>query len=146
MDPIIFSAIISALLSASISALISNNIAAKNNIRSEKARLNEQILSLNKILIKHPYLDDDDFCKTWPQNRTSKDKKYMRYESYCCIVFNLLEQIYKLFNGDEKKIEEFFYAKELIKRHNLWWNNPSDILENIDGYNHEFREYLKKNI
>jgi len=132
--------IVSALLSTIISAVISYRIANNKNVKSEEARLNEQILELNKIVIKYPYLEDDDFCKTWPDNRYSKEEKYLRYDSYCCIVFNLLEQIYKLYKGNEDKMENFFYVKELIRRHKYWWIST---FENIDGYNSNFREYAK---
>jgi len=141
LDTVIISAIISASISAIISSIVSYRIANKKNIKDEEGRLNEHILVLNKISIEYPYLEDYDFCKAWRKN--SNDERYLRYEVYCCIAFNLLEQLYKLYKGDKIKIENFICVKELVQMHKLWWKNPTGIFENISGYNQKFREYIE---
>ena len=144
MDATIISAIIATVISAIISSIISLNIANKKNVKDEEARLNQQILELNKIAIAYPYLEDDEFCNSWAKQKKQIDEKYMRYENYCCIVFNLLEQIYKLYNGNIEKINNLIYVEELAKRHKAWWNNPVGARENIEGYMPPFREFIKK--
>jgi len=131
MDSTIISTVISALLSVVISSIISYKIASRKNINDEEGRLNGQILTLNKISIKYPYLEEADFCKSWYENRNNKDKKYLRYDVYC------------LYKGDKTKIENFIGVKELVQTHKLWWEKPTGIIENANGYNSEFREYIE---
>lgn len=135
--------IISALISVFVSAIVSFYVSNQKYLRDEEARLNQQILELNKIIISYPYLEDDEFCKNWNDNKNKNDERYQRYDSYCCIVFNLMEQIHKYYRGDKEKINKFFATKEMILRHINWWKKPSGIFENINGYSNEFQQYIR---
>jgi len=67
--------------------------------------LRSQIDKMIDISIEYPYLEDDKYCEKW----SSKDKSTvitMRYENYCCFVFNLLERGWKHFGGNKLKIEK----------------------------------------
>lgn len=142
MDSSASATIISAIVSVFVSSLVSNYFHTSKTIKEEEARLNQNILEIIKISIEYPYLEDDSFCRKWDSNKNN-DEQWQRYDNYCCIVFNLMEQIFKLYKGDKEKIEYFFATKEMIKRHKLWWHNPSGLFENLDGYDYKFQQYVK---
>ena len=142
-DSIILKILLSGgILAAIISGIISCWIAIGSLHAQTEQVLTQQILQLNMLAMQYPYLEDDEFCVEWLTNKASKDEKYMRYDNYCCIVFNLIENIWKHFKGNRKRIESFFAIKELIVRHKLWWKNPSGPFENIEGYGPDFIAFI----
>lgn len=149
----IFAAIIGAL-AGFISSLIvcrwqnkNAEILCNRQIESEKLMyINDLLLQLNLITITYPFLEDDEFCASWIDNRKNKDEKFIRYENYCCLVFNLLSEIWKFHNGDKKKIEEHFGIMEIVERHKGWWLFPSGLGENIHGYQAQFRYFINSYI
>jgi hypothetical protein len=58
------------------------------------------------------------------------------------MLFNFLSQIYALYKGDIKKINNFFSIKEVVIIHKKWWQNPLNPSDNIEGYNHDFSNYV----
>ncbi len=93
------------------------------------------------ISIKYPYLEDDAFCNKW-KTKKKYSAEELRYENYCCIVFNIIETLYLHYGGNKNKIEGFLAVKELIRRHHKWWKAPSGKLDNIDGYDKGFRQFV----
>ena len=138
------------MLSAGVSAIVSWGISKWQMNVSESTRLNDLLMQVNQICIEYPYLEDSNFTNTWKNTSQKLTEKYLRYESYCIILFNYLERlaIYTSFN--KKKMEKFVHVKEIIEIHHRWWQSPSIGYKedmNISGYSDKFRnlvdEYLK---
>ena len=68
-----------------------------------------------------------------------KSDRAMRYDNYCCLVFNTIERIWKHCKGNENRIEEFLSSKEMINRHKAWWRSEK---ENNAGYGYAFAEFV----
>lgn len=138
-------ATISTLVSAIISGIISYAVCrwqlAKQRIENEESRLNEHLANIINIQIEYPYLENQRFCDSWDSTKVSEDN-YQRYDSYCCLVFNFLSQIFDLYKGNTEQIQNFFAVEEMIIRHKKWWQKPINPRDNIDGYNYPFRNFL----
>ncbi len=121
------------LIATIVSSIVAYFVASRTNRYSEISRIDEQILKLNILAVEYPYLEDDDFCAGWNDRPKSphQDEKYMRYDNYCCIVFNLIENLWDHYNGNKKKIEDYFYVKEVALRHRQWWISEA---QNEEGY------------
>jgi len=145
MDSAAIATIVATVISIIVSTFVSTLLQNRKTIKEEMARLRQDIKDLLKISIEYPYLEDNTFCNSW-SSANKNDEKVQRYDNYCCIVFNLISQIYKLFEGDESKIDDFFATKEMIVRHKKWWKSPSGFLENLNGYSSDFRSYVESKL
>ena len=129
-------ATVSAIVSAGISAAISIHIFRRSSKNNELDAIYSQIQQLNTLAIEYPYFEDDNFCSGWSCDAV--DDNSMRYDNYCCIVFNLLERIWRHLDGDKSRIFNFIHFGELAQRHKVWWQQ----LDNIRGYDKGFREFV----
>ena len=130
--------LVSALLAAAVSAIISIIIARFTIGANRRQHIENMISKIIDISITYPYLEDDAFCAAWPL-ADKTDREAMRYENYCCLVFNLLETLWQHCDGDSRKIDDMFFAREMIMRHKTWWKSDSN---NLGGYNIEFHRYI----
>lgn len=114
-------------------------IAAKITLKyQERQNLNDLITKIIEMSLTYPYLEDDDYCLQWGCTQ-NKDENSMRYDNYCCIIFNLIERLWKHCNGNKKKIDELLYVDEMVKRHLRWWRSEYN---NLDGYDKRFQKYI----
>jgi len=141
------STLIAAIISGIISFFVSKWQISRQKIASEEARLNSELSNILKIQIKYPFLENRQFINDWSSRKIIENDEealnYQRYDSYCCMLFNFISQIYKLYKGDISKIENFFAVEEEVNIHKEWWQNPLYPRDNIDGYKGNFREYIK---
>jgi len=140
------SSIMAVIISGAISFLVCKWQLARQNVSSEEARLNSEITNILKIQIEYPYLENRQFANDWSSNKVVENNKerfdYQRYDSYCCLIFNFISQIYDLYGGDKAKIENFFAVEEEANIHQKWWVNPLNPRDNIEGYAGGFRDYI----
>ena len=130
--------IFTALLSAMVSAIVALVVATLTLRAHRRQHIENMISKLVDVAITYPYLEDDRFCDSW--NEADKnDEKAMRYDNYCCLVFNLLETLWKQCGGDTKRIESIFFAREMIVRHKRWWKSERN---NLGGYDINFHRYI----
>lgn len=146
MDKQTLATVVSTIVASLIASFVAYFVAQKSNKYAQESRFNDHILEINRLAMQYPYLEDNAFCDSWFSNRHSQDEKYQRYDNYCCIVFNLIEQMWKFYNGDNDKIKNMLTVSELAKRHKGWWKFPSDLGENIYGYDYEFSLYLESQL
>lgn len=122
------------LISTAFSTLIASGVAwlvAHLSDRAEQRRtLNEQILKIIDLGMEYPYLEDDSICDKWPNTGMSRDDQ-LRYENYCCLVFNVMESIWTYCKGNRAKFRMILHYEELIWRHRCWWESDA---ENKKGY------------
>jgi hypothetical protein len=133
---------ISAIISAVIATGVSLYVTKKSLKDQETSNLYNEIQQFILIAINYPYLEQDSFCQEYDPN--SQDEKYLRYDNYCCLVFNFLERMWKHFNGDKAKIENFFGMKEMVVRHQKWWQAEINHCRNIEGYELKFCDFLNQ--
>jgi hypothetical protein len=134
--------LLAALISALVAFFVSKWEVSKMKRSSETARLNEQLFNILKIQIKYPFLEHAQFVNAWSSEKAKNELNYQRYDSYCCMLFNFMWQIYELYNGDKNRIENFFAVAEEIRIHKIWWNDPLNPRDNIEGYNGDYRKYI----
>jgi len=142
MDYNAISTLVSALISGLVAFLVCQWQVSKVKQSSEEARLNEQLFNILKTQIEYPYLEHIQFANAWTREKAMESLDHQRYDSYCCMLFNFMWQIYELYDGDRSKIEGFFAVAEEVKIHKIWWQNPINPRDNIDGYDEKFRIYI----
>ena len=103
------------------------------------------VLKLIELAMEYPYLERDSYCAAWKQDGEDSDER-ARYENYCCLVFNTIENAWELnwhlsWNKylQHNSIRRILQVEELICRHHQWWEGDAD---NIDGYASGFRSYI----
>jgi hypothetical protein len=148
----ITAAAIATVVSSIIASFVSIWISRRNNRINETSKLNDELIRLNTLAIQYPYLEDEIFIEGWnkwkeereKEVKTEEDEKYLRYESYCISNFNFLERLSKHFKFKKIKIENFVQFKEIVRTHADWWNNPTGVYSNVEGYSKEFRNYVNE--
>lgn len=137
-----FQSIISGLIAVGTAYFINY----QNRRTNEFLKVTDQLNDILKTGIQYPYLENDEFVKSWNSKKTDAgwEEKYDRYDLYCTMIFNLLERMFDYYNGDKVKIEAFLNVKEWVRQHKAWFQNPSgDEHSNVDGYSKKFREFVK---
>lgn len=133
--------VLATLFASIISSFVSYVINKYNQIFQERASLDNLITQMISFTIQYPYLEDENFCEHWSKNLT--DESALRYENYCCLVFNILEKTWKHFNKDDNKINDFIYVNEIVSLHKKWWKSDSN---NNYGYDNKFKKYIDDRI
>jgi hypothetical protein len=131
----IFIPIASVLIAGLVSFIVTNKTIESNN----ETKLRDEIFQINRLAIEYPYFEENKFCSQYEEY---KDEKTLRYDSYCCIVFNLLEKICEHFKYKKNKIEQFFGIQEMITRHSKWWLSEVNRKENMSGYSKKFIYFI----
>lgn len=127
------------VLAALIAAVVSLLVSWRTLRATERHRIDAQIDHLVELGIKYPLMEDDSFCKNWTRDNRSEDA--MRYDNYCCFVFNLLESLWRFNYNSEARIQNMFDAREMIKRHKKWWLDYDD---NRSSYPEGFQNYVDR--
>lgn len=134
-----------AAISALISARSSNT--TLNLYRKEKtAKLVDQLNRILEIGIQYPYFESKTFTQKWNEHKDSEDERYQRYDIYCNLIFNFLQNVWIHFDNNKSSVEEFVDIKTWIRAHKQNWLNPVDENENIDGYKEDFRKFINSYI
>ena len=140
MELTLTAAAIATIISAVTSAAITLYINRSNKMKY----LDDQLDTLLKIALQYPYLENPKFIKTWNENKTSDKDEYLRYDIYCTLLFNFFSRLSAHFNYDKKKIDDYIAAKDWIRLHKDYWQNPIDTFENIDSYNTKFKKLINE--
>lgn len=111
-----------------------------------RKRRKEEILLMNDHLldlaIKYPYLEDDNFCKTWTGDYCD-NWKMSRYNLYCCKVYNLLLAIYE-YSGSYRKMSEIVDIDDYISTHRVWLKMEASKTAGNDRFNSLLHERIAK--
>jgi hypothetical protein len=135
----ITAAAIATLISSCVASIVALSINKHNSLKS----LNDQLDNILKIAIQYPYLESSAFTSTWKANKDSEDEKYLRYESYCTLVFNYMERLCLFYKCNPQKIETHLNIKDWIRTHKDCWLYPSMPFENTDGYSDNFKKLIE---
>ena len=118
------------------------------SVKKREARmdLSKRLEGILKITIEYPELEDQAFVDQWDAMKDKGDERYMRYNQFSDILFNFLSDVYKHFNGNKEKIEEFVDVKTWVRIHSCLWLNPKMPGEIVDGYSENFRKFINSYI
>lgn len=134
-DEIVFKPLVQVALTAAVAgpvAWVTSRVSAKVAQRAEFRSRLQQIIQLS---IQHPHLEHKPFRDGW-NSREPEDFKYWQYDNYCCLIFNLIEDIFRYYNGDKKRMEEVLHIREWVLCHEVWWK--ANEAQNCNGYSAKF--------
>lgn len=141
------------LIVSFIGLIISNYMIIKVNKRTTRRELDNMLFNLQKISFENPYLEDEYFISGWDKFKDSyKSKqiqneneyeKYLRYEIYCEMLFNFLEESYNFFENEEKMLN-YVAFDYWVRTHKIWWKNPLEDNSNENIYNNKVQKLIKK--
>lgn len=130
---------VATILSTIVSSVVAF-VTARYSVRHQKRQnLEDLITKLIEFSLEYPYLEDDNYCAAWA-GKINGDEESIRYENYCCVVFNLIERVWEFCRGNQKKMDKILYVEELVIRHYRWWIFDS---ANSSAYNKRFQKYIK---
>lgn len=136
--------ILSAVVSTAAASLVSWLICSRTLRANERQELRDRIAQLNALTIQYPELEDDVYAQAWPPADRATGKA-LRYENYCCLVFNLVQSLHEHFDGDSENIRRFFGVREMVQRHARWW--LTDREKNVEGYlDLRFQKFIEAQI
>jgi hypothetical protein len=129
----IISTVVASLVGATVAFAVSRST-IKAQVRQS---LHDQVNRIVDLGITYPQLENSAFCQKWNSDAISDEA--MRYDNYCCQVFNMLESLWRFTKGNSSKMTEFVYFEELLFRHKRWWYTQ---IQNRKGYQSGFHEFI----
>lgn len=133
-------------LSIIVSAVISIFFYIKNRALGFENSINDRLFKIQNIAFDNPFLENKQFIDGWDEfakkyRKNSKVnfedelvKKYLQYEQYCEMVFNLVSDTY-IYAKNEEKLLKLIDFKDWTRIHKNWWKNPLEEHSNHDTYN-----------
>lgn len=116
-----------------IALLINIYLFYLNKRATIQSSINQRLAEIQKISIDKPYLEDENFIKNWEmfiffyKDNTARIKmndnykRFMIYEQYCEMIYNLIHTQYEHCFGDVKKMNQNIAFKEWVIQHQLWF-------------------------
>lgn len=98
---------------------------------------NREILRLS---IQYPYFENKRFCDKFSLKKRSIFDRYARYDSYCCLVFNCVHELWEYCDGNAKKMDDILSYKEYVDKHKTWWQ--AEVVAN-GGYDDKFSNFIQ---
>ena len=127
-------------------AICKSNSLIEKQMKEQKYKdLQDTLREILKIGVQYPYFERKDFTSAWSVQKYYEEEKYTRYDFYCNLIYNYLHDVFKYFEGDRKKIEDYIDVKHWIRMHKTNWTHSVDD-ENLDGYDKEFRDFINSYI
>ena len=121
-----------------------------NRRSTKRATIEQRLADIQKQAMSNPYLEDPNFTNKWSEfiyfykngkqlgYRLKKDEnyeKFLTYEQYCEMIFNLLFYEYEYSHGNISKMNSNIAFGSWIKNHKLWYK------ESIYSITHNTGEY-----
>ncbi len=144
LDPQTIALVIATIASPIIPTIISVIFFIINRRYEARKLIEERLFKIQQIAFEYPYVEDDELINGWNQfvkeyndgEKVDEDKlwKYLQYDQYCEMIFNLLEIALEHFKKEETLLK-FIDFKTWVITHKDWWLNPLDGHSNYEGYN-----------
>ncbi len=131
-------AIISAAVSV-LGAIVAWVRAVQARQQQDRATLNSLMNKSIDLAMQYPHLERDSYCSAWPDDVPEDQDMKDRYESYCCFLFNMIEEAWHLAGKKPHKIASFVPIREHVQRHYRWWEADR---QNLHGYEKAFVDYI----
>jgi len=145
--------VVATILSPLIPTIISVIFFRINRKYEIRKLIEERLFKIQQIAFEYPYVEDDNFISGWNSfiERYKKGNKieekelwrYLQYEQYCEMIFNLLELTLDFYK-EEKELLQFIDFKSWVRTHKEWWKNPIDEHSNYDTYSEKVIKLVEK--
>lgn len=130
--------VLSTVISTVIASVIAIVVSRSQNRTSSQQSIEENVTKMLDLTIAYPVLESEELCKKWPDSKIEEHDK-IRYDSYCCLIFNTMERAWEHCNGGRQGLRTMLHVDELILRHQRWWVCES---ENRKGYIIGYRDFV----
>ena len=137
--------IIKILISSGIATVAAYGLNTMSSRKQEEKRYCDELSKIIQISIQYPELEDETFTSQYPGSYSSR-KDYLRYESYCILIFNLLEQVTEFYSFQPEYVVKFVHVEEWVNLHKGWWQDPQDSFKNQQGYSPQFIDFINSYI
>jgi len=127
-------ALVVSVISIVFNIVLSVLLHRSNSYRSKYDFIDSQIADIIKIQLQYPDYRRDGFLTTLKDG----DIELLRYEAFCCLVWNSLETMYEKYGEKRLKGSTFFPAMQsLARRHKPWMDKIKG-----EGYSLKMRKFL----
>jgi len=92
-----------------------------------------------ELAMQYPHLERESFCKNWPPATATEDEKE-RYDNYCCFVFNMIAQAWRVTGKKAKKVPGLVAVREFVTQHHTWWDKEGK--KNLNYYDQDYVDYI----
>jgi hypothetical protein len=108
-------------------------------------KISDQLFQIQSFSMQYPFLENKNFINGWLEFKTQfnldvvdygneNTNRYLQYEQYCEMLFNLVEDIYTANHKKESSLNDSINLKSWVRIHKDWWNNPLEDHSNHDSY------------
>jgi hypothetical protein len=135
--------LLSGLLASILSAIITSLLNIFYQKKSEKKQLDDTLMQLNTFLVNEPFLENDLSLERYMTDNEMENKlKRDKYNLYCIMKYNYLEDFCQYYQYNLKKIKSEINIKEYFKDNEKWWNENRKI--NYESYNKKFIQLIEE--
>ena len=129
------------IISSGIATVAAYGLNRLSNRKQEEKRYYDELSKIIQISIQYPELEAEEFAAQYPGD-VSNCKDYLRYESYCILIFNLLEQVTEFYCFQPEYVTKFVHIDEWVNLHKKWWQDPDGGFKNQQGYSKQFIDFV----
>ncbi len=130
------SGLVGTVLGALIGVYFQRQSDAQVSEFQSKSALDASVAQLLRLSIDFPFFENTEVCCEYPAQPVDLNER-LRYESYCCFVFNTLYQAWKHFKTEEA-VCDYIHVEEILHCHRSWWNYDRNNI----AYGKEFRQFI----
>lgn len=106
--------------------------------------IDDTLLKIQDLSFNNPFLEDKKFISGWNDfkikynsdnsyDSSDDTEKYLQYEQYCEMLFNLVSHTHYHKKSEEKMLKQVEFIS-WVRTHRDWWNNPLETHSNHDTY------------
>jgi hypothetical protein len=100
-------------------------------------------MQLNSFLLNEPFLESDTSLKKYLKGNEKEDgPKKDKYNLFCIMKYNYLEDFCKYYKFNLSKIRKEISLKEYLKDNELWWTENRKI--NYEAYDKRFVHIIEE--
>ena len=91
-----------------------------SNENASRLQLDNDLNTLVKTWLKYPFLEELLFVNGY--NSEHRSIQTQRYEAYCMLSFNFIEDLQRHFRNDIDLMRNYCDFEQIIRMHWRWWN------------------------
>ena len=143
LDTSTINMLLTGVLASVLSAVITSLINIFYQRRAEKKQLSDTLMQLNTFLVNEPFLENDASLNKYMTNDDKENQlKKDRYNMYCLMKYNYLEDFCRYHKFKSKKINKILNMSEYVNDNIEWWNENKKI--NYKSYNKKFLHLVEE--
>ncbi len=107
-----------------------------------KAELDRQLIELQNLAVRYPFLEDGTYADKWDEQRENmlsgnlpleERDKFLQYDAYTELLFNYVSRCLNYYRK-EKKLLEYVDFKGWLRPHKKCWEKPLQEHSNREVY------------